>query len=348
MKRWGVVVGVLALAAALAGVAHAANFKGQTIRVQFWGGGDRLAIQKHVVDPFVKETGATVVVEEGNTSASIAKARAQKNDPQLDVIFLDDIGVLTLAREGILDKLDLSKMPHAKEIHPTYHVGDGSGIGLFNYIFTINYNDKVLAAPPKSWKEIWDPKYKGKVLLPPTTSTQTLLLTVMAAKLGGGGLDNLAPAWPMLQQLKPNVHSVVQNRALGAELLKSGEAVISLEIPYEYKVFIERDYPIAMTTDLEEGFFSITGSACLVKGGKGNREVAYAFIDRALTAEAQSGMAADRWYGPTNPNAKLSPRDQRFMVHKPEQFVRTIAVDRLKLLDLRPGILEGWNKILAQ
>jgi putative spermidine/putrescine transport system substrate-binding protein len=341
-------MGFVALGVGLPVAAHAANFKGQTIRVQFWGGGDALAINKYVVDPFVKETGATVVVEHGNTAASIAKARAQKNDPQLDVIFLDDIGVLTLQREGILDKLDMAKMPHAKEIHPTYIVGGGQGIGIFNYIFTINYNDKVLPAAPRSWKEVWDPRYKGKVLLPPTTATQTLLLTVMAAKLNGGSLDNLAPAWPKLRDLKPNIHSVVQNRALGAELLKSAEAVVSLEIPYEFKQYIERDYPIAMTTDLEEGFFSITGAACLVKGSKGNREVAYAFIDRALTAEAQSGMAAERWYGPTNPNAKLSPRDQKYMVHKPEQFVRAVQVDRLKLLELRPMIIEEWNKLLAR
>ena len=42
-------------------VAAAQSFAGQTLRVQFWAGSDALVIQKYVVDPFVKETGARVV-----------------------------------------------------------------------------------------------------------------------------------------------------------------------------------------------------------------------------------------------------------------------------------------------
>jgi putative spermidine/putrescine transport system substrate-binding protein len=56
----------------------AASFEGQTLRVQSWGGSDGLVIQKYIVDPFMKVTGAKVIVEEGVTSASIAKVVAQK------------------------------------------------------------------------------------------------------------------------------------------------------------------------------------------------------------------------------------------------------------------------------
>ena len=349
MKRREVLQGTVA--AALGSLAprpaRAQSFRGQTLRVQFWPGNDGVVIRKHIVDPFMKATGATVVVEEGNTSASIAKARAQKDDPQIDVILLDDVGVFTLAREGVLEKLDLGRMPHAKEIHPNYVVGDGHGIGIFNYITTILYHDKLVSPAPRSWQELWNPKYKGKVLVTPITTTQALLLTTMAARLGGGSLDNLTPAWAKLRELRPNVHSFVQNRALGAELMKSGEASLIVDIPYYYKAYIERDYPIAMTVDLTEGYFSITGTACLVKGSKGNRDLAYAFIDRALTADAQTGLAQDLWYGPTNPGAKLSARERAFMVHSPDQYVKAIQVDRIKLLDLRPMIIEEWNKVMT-
>lgn len=325
-------------------------FKGQKIRVQFWGGSDALAIQRYVVEPFEKETGAAVVVENGNTSASIAKVRAQKADPQLDVVMLDDIGAITLAREGVLDRLDLSKMPLAREIHPRYLVADGHGIGMFNYITTILYNDKLVATPPKSWKDLWDPKYSGKVLVTPVTHTQSLLLTIMAAQLNGGSVEKIEAAWPMLERLKPNVHSLNANRAVGADLLKSGEALFSVEIPYYYKQQIEQGYPIAMTTALDEGFFSITGSVALVKGGKASRELAYAFINQALSAEAQLGMARDLWYGPTNVNvsARLSARERAFMVSTPAQFEKAIQVDRIRLLDLRPAIIDQWNRIFGQ
>jgi putative spermidine/putrescine transport system substrate-binding protein len=340
-------VGLALTAALLPGPAEAGQFDGKTIRAQFWGGSDGLVIRKYIVAPFEKETGAKVVVEEGNTSASIAKVRAQKADPQLDVIFLDDIGVFTLAREGVLDKIELGKMPNAKDIHPTYVIGDQYGIGFFNYIMTLLYNDKLTKAPT-SWEDLWKPEFKGKVLAPKITDTQALLFTVMAARLTGGSVDDLSSAWPKLTAFKPNIHSHIENRALGAEALQSGEALLAIEIPYYFKPYIDRGFPIAMTTDLKEGFFSITGSAALVKGGKGDREVAYALINRALSPEAQAGLAQELWYGPTNPKTKLDPAVAKFTVHTPEQYEKAIQVDRLKLLDKRQDIIQKWNEIMTK
>jgi spermidine/putrescine-binding protein len=103
-----------------------------------------------------------------------------------------------------------------------------------------------------------------------------------------------------------------------------------------------------MTTDLKEGFFSITGSAALVKGGKGDREVAYAFINRALSPEAQAGLGRELWYGPTNPKTQLPPEVASYMVHTPEQFRSAIQFDRLKLIEKRPEIIERWNRVMVR
>ena len=330
-----------------AGAAQAGKFDGQTIRVQFWGGSDGLVLRKYVVEPFERETGAKIVVEEGNTSGSIAKVRAQMADPQLDVIFLDDIGVLTLKSEGALERLDLARMPNAADIHPNYRVGDGYGIGIFNYITTILYNpDKVKA--PTSWADLWKPELKGKVLSPKITDTQGLLFTVMAAQLNGGNLDNLDAAWDKLTAFRPNIYSFIENRALAAEALNNGDAVVAVDIPYYFKPYIERGYKIAMTTDLKEGFFSITGSAALVKGGKGNKDVAYAFINQALTPSAQAGLAVDLWYGPTNAKTQVPDNVAKFMVHTVKQFENAIQVDRLKLLDKRQSIIDKWNQTMTR
>ncbi|MGT2465809.1 extracellular solute-binding protein [Mesorhizobium atlanticum] len=181
-------------AAAMAGTfkTQASSFEGQTLRVQFWGGSDGLAIQKYIVDPFMKATGAKVVVEEGVTSASIAKVTAQKNDPQIDVALLDDVGVFALNRQGLLDKIDLSKVPNAKDVYPRFILDEGFGVGFWTYITTILNNTK--SPSPTSWEDLWSPAYQGKLLVPSINDTQALLLTVMAAQLGGGSLENLAPA----------------------------------------------------------------------------------------------------------------------------------------------------------
>ena len=93
-----------------------------------------------MVDPFVEETGAQVIVEYGFTSGSIAKVRAQAADPQLDVVLMDDIGVLTVVPENLLQSLDLAKIPNAANVDERFIVADGKGIGFFTYVDTLLYN----------------------------------------------------------------------------------------------------------------------------------------------------------------------------------------------------------------
>jgi putative spermidine/putrescine transport system substrate-binding protein len=332
-------------AAAMAGTlkAKAASFEGETLRVQFWGGSDGLALQKYVVDPFVKATGAKVVVEEGVTSASIAKVVAQKNDPQIDVVFLDDVGVFALNRQGLLDQLDLSKLPDATDVYPEFMLDDGFGIGFWTYITTILHNTK--SAAPTTWEDLWSPAYQGKVLVPAITDTQALLLTVMAAQLGGGSLENLEPAWPKLKALKPQVFSFIENRALDAQVLQSGQATVAVDIPTYFKPYMSDNSDIGVTTALKEGYFAITGAAVLVKGSKGNRDLAHAFINQALSPDAQAGFATEAWYGPTNKKTIVSDAAAPYVVHTPEQLAKAIRVPRLELVSKRPEIIENWNKI---
>src|SRR4029079_8090105 len=115
-------------------------FSGKTIRVQFWSGPEGDNIQKNVVDPFIAETGAEVIVEYGFTSGSIAKVRAQAADPQLDVVLMDDIGVLTVAPENLLQTLDLAKIPNAANVDERFIVAAGKGIGFFTYVDTLLFN----------------------------------------------------------------------------------------------------------------------------------------------------------------------------------------------------------------
>jgi putative spermidine/putrescine transport system substrate-binding protein len=332
-------------AAAMAGTlkAKAASFDGETLRVQFWGGSDGLALRKYVVDPFMKATGAKVIVEEGVTSASIAKVAAQKSDPQMDVVLLDDVGVFALNRQGLLDEIDISKVPNAADVHPSFVVDGGFGIGFWTYITTILHNKKGPA--PTSWEDLWSPAYHGKVLVPAITDTQALLLVLMAAQLGGGSLENLAPAWPKLAALKPQVFSFIENRALDAQVLQAGQATAAVDIPTYFKPYMSDSSDVGVTTELKEGVFAITGAAVLVKGSKGNRDLAHAFINQTLSPEAQAGYATEAWYGPTNQKTVVADDAKPYVIHTPEQLAKVIQVPRLELVNKRPEIIENWNKI---
>ena len=76
----------------------------------------------------MQKTGAKVVVAEGWTSASIAKVRAEKANPSTSVYLMDDIGVAPAGREGLLEPLDLSRLPNAVDVQPRFFI-EGRALG---------------------------------------------------------------------------------------------------------------------------------------------------------------------------------------------------------------------------
>ena len=161
----------------------------------------------------MQKTGAKVVVAEGWTSASIAKVRAEKANPSTSVYLMDDIGVVTTGREGLLEPLDLSRLPNAVDVQPRFFI-EGKGAGFFTYVTGLAYNTELVKTPPTSWQELWDPKYKGKIAIPPAGAGPALHMAIIAAMVNGGSQYNMAPAWDALKALKPNVAVMEQSAAI--------------------------------------------------------------------------------------------------------------------------------------
>lgn len=317
-RRTWVRAGVFALASAAvfgwAGTSMAQQkFQGQTLRLQTWGGTEGLMVRKYVIDPFEKQTGAKVVVEEGWTSASVAKLQAQKADPKLDVVMFDDIGVVQAGRDGLLDPIDFSKAPNAKDVLPQYVFEKDKGIGFYVFLLGIAYNTQAVKEPPTSWKELWDPKFKGKLLLPALDGTSAHKFMMVTSYAHGGTQTNLEPGLQALQKLKPNVHSHQKNTGFIAEALRSGDASIVVWQPNVMKEYIEKGYPIKTSIQLKEGISATPGCVAIVKGHKAPTDLVHIFVNQALDAQAQLGIAKDFWYSPTNKKVKV-PDDLRHVV----------------------------------
>ncbi len=313
------------------------RLEGQSLRVQFWAGPEGQTIRTHVVDPFVQKTGARVIATEGWTSVSIAKIRAERANPSTSVYLMDDIGVITTGREGLLEPLDLSRLPNATDIHPRFFV-EGKGVGFYTYITTLAYNTNLVKTPPTSWKVLWDPQYKGKVAILPVGATPVLLLAIIAAIVHGGSQYHMEPAWDALRALKPNIAVMEANAAVVAELLRTGEVALVMRTVYVLKPYIEKGYPIATALNLKEGIFATPGCAAIVKNHPDKREIADAFVNETLSAEAQTRMAHAQWFGPTNRKVKLPPEVARNLVSTPEQWDSIIPVD----LDNLAARREEW------
>lgn len=344
---WALWLACVLLLAAVPDTEAARQFEGEVIRLQVWGGPEGEMVQKHVIKPFEDATGAKIVTESGWTSAAVAKLRAQKSDPQLDLVMFDDVGVVTAAREGLLESLDLNRLSHAADI-PSHFVLEGKGIGFYVYLNAFAYNKDAFKEAPRSWRTLWDPRLRKKVILPAIDSTSINKVLIMAALLNGGSQTKLDPGFAALEKLKPNIYSLEKNTAVIAENLKNGEASIAAWQVAIAKPYIDQGYPIGVTIQLEEGIFGTAGCVSIVKGHRAKRAALEAFINRALSVEAQEGFARDFWHSPTNRKMKV-PRELQHVVLPAEGGpVKLVPVDLDHFYQSRGAWLDRLNKILLQ
>jgi putative spermidine/putrescine transport system substrate-binding protein len=320
-------------------------FSGETLRVQFWSGPEGDNIQQNVVDPFVEETGAEVIVEYGFTSGSIAKVRAQAADPQLDVVLMDDIGILTVAPENLLQTLDVEKIPNAANVDPRFIVANGQGIGFFTYVDTLLYNTEAYPEAPTTWRDLWAEDLANKASVPTSNQTPALHVVIAAAILAGGDQFNPDPGFALLEELRPNVRVLAENTSQIAELMRTGDVELLSWTSYIFRDFMQDGYPIENTFALEEGVFATPACAAIPEGHPGSQEVAEAFVNKCLEPAAQEGMAEGLWFGPTNSEAVI-PEDIARRVITFADLDNTIPVDLQHLLEVREDWITRYERAL--
>src|SRR5574341_1070454 len=105
----------LVVCAVVAGPGFTA-FAAQQLVIGGWGGDwDKMA-QKYVYEPFKKATGADVVLSYGNSADIFARARAQKADPQMDVVTLTELMTINAIDQGLIATLRNENVPNMADV----------------------------------------------------------------------------------------------------------------------------------------------------------------------------------------------------------------------------------------
>jgi spermidine/putrescine transport system substrate-binding protein len=189
---------------------------------------------------FEKLTGikASYAVDIENNSTYYAEVQSslhQGRDIQRDIITLTDWTVDLLIREGLVQNLDKSQIPNAKNMLPML-VGVDFDPGR-NYSLTwqsgftgIGYNaaecDKLDITPPKTVDDLWQPQLKNRVMvLSEMRDTIGVIMLQQGKSPESFSRDDFADALSVLEkQLNVGqIRQVVGNSHL--EAMKNGEAL---------------------------------------------------------------------------------------------------------------------------
>jgi 2-aminoethylphosphonate transport system substrate-binding protein len=107
-------------------------------------------------DAFTKTTGVKVQYVEGGSGGVVERAAKEKSNPQADVLVTLPPFIQRAEAEGLLQSF---KPSAAAQIDG----GDESYQPLVNNYQNFIYNTSLLKEPPKSFADLLDPKFKGKI-----------------------------------------------------------------------------------------------------------------------------------------------------------------------------------------
>ena len=315
-----------------------------------FGGTFQKALESTVIPIFEKEHNAKITIVTATSSKMLAQLKAAKNNPQVDVLLCADLTHLPAKKAGVTEKLDVSKMKNWNQVYDFARDPDQVGVVLGVQSFGVQYNTKVFQekgwAPPTSWFDLWDPKYKGHVVMPSISGSymQTFLGTL--AILRGGSTKNLEPAWPKFRELVPNVVAFPTTVAQVDQLFASGAAWIGPNSIGRVADLAVTGVPVALA-NLKEGSSKTWMSINVVRNAP-NPQLALAFVDFMIGEQAQYHIATAMRLGPVNRNVKLNAKEATFVPYGEATLKRLIEVDMEPLETNHPAIVDQLNRIIAR
>ncbi len=219
-----------------------------------------------------------------STGVITAKLLAEKARPNADVIWgvaatslmlLDKEGMLAAYAPKDLDKLD----DKFRDARPQPH-----WVGLDASLGTICFNTiegKKLNLPePKSWKDLTNPVYKGKIIMPNPSSSGTGFLNVT------GWLQSMGEkeGWAFMDGLHSNIDRYTHSGAAPCKLVASGEAVVGISFDFPSIKLKQQGAPIDVIFPTEGSGWDTEAAAIIANTPK--MAEAQKLLDYAITEEA--------------------------------------------------------------
>jgi putative spermidine/putrescine transport system substrate-binding protein len=295
-----------------------------------------------VIEPFKQRfPGVQVNYVPGGTSAQmLGTVRSQARDPQVDVMLMDvttsHIGNL----EGLFDEISPAEAPSLAELDPAARaVGlDKFGPAVTYDHLVLVYDARDLRPPLASLADLWRPDLRGLLAIAAPPNIQGLALTAMVEKMEGGDYTrSIDKAIAKLRALAPSVQTFEPNPD-GYSLILNGVVRVATGWNARAQLYSdETNGRLGVLLPPEGSVFQIN-TINLVKGSK-NRPAALAFLNYALSQEAQKAFTERMFYAPTNMAARIDPAALARTAATPGNRARMIPVDWVGIV----GVRDQWN-----
>jgi putative spermidine/putrescine transport system substrate-binding protein len=292
---------------------------------------------KEVMSKFEQLTGIRIPIDNKNSGQALSQLMAEKNNPQADTGFNHGI---TFVINGAEDGLYAPYKPKHWEDVPA-DLKDPQGMWFTIYLGTMGFavnKDAIGNIPvPRSWKDLLNPIYKGKIgFLDPTSAFVGYVACTAVNMAMGGSLENWNPGITYLQELRKN-EPMTPKQTSYARVVK-GEIPIMLD--YDFNAYRMKH---SDNVDVEwvipaEGSITVPYSAYLVKGAP-RLENGKKLLDFLLSDDGQAAFARG-FVRPIRAGAMDAETKAKFLPMS--EYARAKALDYKKMSEVMPNFQKRY------
>lgn len=259
---------------------------------------------EQVLTLFEKETGIRVVYTTYESNeAMYAKIKLLDAGGGYDLVFPSTYFVNRMRREGLLAPIDQQKLTHFRHLDPKlldkpYDPGNRYSIPYQWGTTAIGVNSRFVdAATVTSWKDLWRPEFKGRVMLSDDLR-ETFALALRDLGYSGNTTDpaQIEAAYNRLLTLLPSVRvfstenqkQVFLSQEVSIGMIWNGEAYMAAEENPDIRYIYPKEGPLVWLDSM------------VIPKHAANKDSALAFIDFILRPEISKMISEEVGYASPN------------------------------------------------
>jgi iron(III) transport system substrate-binding protein len=228
-------------------------------------------LNRFVFEAFTKETGIEVEPVEAGSGVVFRRIASERERPLGDIVW----GVSRTLLRANKALLAPYVFKNRDAVPAMFRDPDGLWLGTNVHLLVILQNTRLIPpdAGPKSWNDLLDPKWKGKVAFTdPANSGSAYSNLTMLAQLWG----NNDAAWEKVGQLLANT-KVLNRSSLVFQGVGNGEFALGISLEYAGYQWSSNGAPVKVIYP-QDGTIAQMEGVAIIKGGP-NTENAKAFAD---------------------------------------------------------------------
>jgi iron(III) transport system substrate-binding protein len=255
-------------------------------------------VNKLVADGFKQATGLTVNVISTGSGVLFRRISSEQGNPQADVVW----GVSAALLKQNSKYFQAYSVKGADTVPKDYRDAGNLWIGTNIQVVTINQNTKSIPAAdgPKSWQDLFDPKWKGRIAY--TDPSNSGFSYAAASGLLQAWGDNDA-AWKKLGELIANT-KVLNRSTLVFDGNGSGEYPLGISLEYAGFLWAHNGAPVKVNYPTD-GTFALAEGAAIIKGGP-NGDNAQKLMDYLASKDTETMLLKATFRRPARQDIDLS------------------------------------------